>query len=560
MFNFPFTKKQNGVKPVVLVILDGYGAAPPSSGNAISLAKTPTFDSLLENYPNTQLIAAGESVGLPANEEGNTEVGHLTIGAGRVVLQELKRINLAIENGSFFNNRALLNLANHVKSKNSKLHIFSLVGSGKVHSSMDHLYAVLQFFKKEALDRVFLHLFTDGRDAPPKEAGEIVDGLEHFLSVTKSGTIASISGRYFAMDRDRRWDRIEGVYKALVFGEGLGAKSAKEAIEQAYSRNQTDEFIEPTVVVSSHGEPALVSDGDGVIFTNFRIDRPRELTMSFVVPDFENLGGRSFDETGGGGKNESSKTASTFNRVKVPRDLFFVTMTQYHKNIPVSDVAFPPANVDKPLASIISDAGMTQLHMSESEKERFVTYYFNGLREGAFPNEDRIIVPSPKVATYDLKPEMSLPELSGLFVKHIKSAKYNFCVVNFANPDMVAHTGNLKATIRAVEFTDNYLSHVVKAILSMDGTIIVTADHGNAEELLNFPASSFFYTTKEGTINTDHSNNPVPVVVASKALLGKKISQVKRGGLADIAPTVLNVMGLGIPPDMTGRSLLEFVK
>lgn len=362
------------------------------------------------------------------------------------------------------------------------------------------------------------------------------------------------------MDRDKRWDRIEKVYKALVLGMGEQAKSAKEAIEKAYAKNQMDEFIEPTLVVKEEKPIGLIEDGDGVIFLNFRIDRPRELAMAFVMPNFENLHSFDFGYSPGIGKIEGEvKMASTFNRQKILKDLFFVTMTQYHKDINVSDIAFPPQVVEKPLGGVIADAGLTQLRMAESEKERFVTYYFNGLREARYPGEDVLIVQSPRVPTYDQKPEMSLPKLANDFIKSMGSGKYHFALINFANPDMVAHTGNLEATIKAIEVTDKYLGMIVDKILAMDGVIVVTADHGNAEELLTYPSSSFFYTTQTGTINTDHSNNPVPFVVIKESLFGKHIKLPKKGVLADVAPTILNLMGLTVPPDMTGKNLIETI-
>lgn len=556
--NFSFFQKKTDVKPVVLVVLDGFGIAPPSNGNPITMAKTPNYLKLINNYPHGELIASGESVGLPANEEGNTEVGHLTLGAGRVIYQELKKINLAIENGSFFNNRALLAAASHVRARGSKLHIMGLVSTGRVHSSVDHLYAILQFFKKEDVRNVFVHVFTDGRDAPQKESLQMVTDLEHYLQVTHSGEIASISGRYFAMDRDKRWDRTEKVYKALVMGVGMYAKNAKEAIETAYSKNQMDEFIEPTLIVKDGKPIGLIEDNDGVVFFNFRIDRPRQLAMPFVMPEFENMHSFNFGYSPGFGKIEGVVAmANTFDRQKVPKDLFFVTMTQYHKEINVSDIVFPPQIVENPLGGVIANKNLGQLHMAESEKERFVTYYFNGLRESPYPLEEDVIIQSPGVQTYDQKPEMSLPKLATEFTKKIKSGKFNFGLINFANPDMVAHTGNLFATIKAIESTDKYLGEVVSCVLSMDGTVVITADHGNAEELLTYPTSSFFYTTEKGTINTDHSNNPVPFIVVRNSLFGNQIKFAKKGVLADIAPTILNLMGIPVPADMTGKNLIE---
>ncbi|OGM24060.1 phosphoglycerate mutase (2,3-diphosphoglycerate-independent) [Candidatus Woesebacteria bacterium RIFCSPHIGHO2_01_FULL_39_32] len=557
MFNLPFLgKKKNTIKPTVLVVLDGFGIAPPSAGNAITLAKTPNWERLIKNYPHGELIASGESVGLPANEVGNTEVGHLTLGAGRVILQDLKRINVAIEKGSFFENKAFLSAAAHVKQNNSKLHIMGLASSGNVHSSLGHLYSLLQFCKKEEIREVYLHVFTDGRDAPPKEAVEIILELEHHLSLLKLGKIASISGRYYAMDRDRRWDRTARTYKALVEGAAIQTFSASDAIKGAYLRGQTDEFIEPTIIADKSGPLGLISDKDAVIFFNYRIDRPRQLTMAFTLPNFENLKAFDFGYNPETSREEGKvEFGTTFTRGKVVQNLFFVTMTQYHQNIPVSAVAFAPETVNLPLGKVLSDLGLKQLHMAESEKERFVTYYFNGLQENAFSGEEEAVVSSPKVDTYDKKPEMSLPKLVKEFRKRIRRDAFHFVVINFANPDMVAHTGNLQASILAIESVDRYLDELVREVLEVDGFIVITADHGNAEELLTFPTATYFYTSSAGTVNTDHSNNPVPILIVGKNMPTNFI--LGRGGLADVSPTILALMGIAKPDEMTGRNLLE---
>jgi len=554
----PFiSNKKSKIKPTVLVLLDGFGIAPPSEGNAISVAKTNNYDKLLAEYPHTELIASGESVGLPANEVGNTEVGHLTIGAGRVILQDLKRISVAIEKGSFFNNQALLQAASHLKINKSNLHIMGLIGSGHVHSSIDHLYGLLDFCKREEIENVYLHLFTDGRDSPPKEGRQIIEEIENHLKTIKIGRIASIAGRYYAMDRDRRWDRTERAYKSIVLGQGIAADNAIAAVDNSYLKGQTDEFIEPTVIVHGGKPVATVNDNDAVVFFNFRIDRPRQLAMAFVLPDFENL--KSYDF---GYEPEASKDIgevkfqSTFARQKVARNVFFVTMTEYQKGLPVSNVAFGPEVVEKPLAEILSDHGFRQLHMAESEKERFVKYYFNGLREKPFDGEDDMIVPSPKVATYDKKPEMSLPKLVKQLRKNIRKDIYNFIIVNFANPDMVAHSGNLKATIKAIEHVDKHLKILIDEVLRHDGTVLISADHGNSEELLAFPTSTYFFTTSKGTVNTDHSNNPVPLVVINNNFRNKRMN-IPKGALSDIAPTILGLFGIPKPPQMTGNNLLE---
>lgn len=556
MINLPFfSKRIFKMKPVVLVIMDGFGIAPPSEGNAISRARKPNYDYFWNNYPHTELIASGESVGLPANEVGNTEVGHLTMGAGRVILQDLKRIDLSIERGTFFDNKAMLEAVNHVKSNSSNLHVMGLVSSGNVHSSLEHLYAILQFCKKEEVANVYLHLFTDGRDAPPKEGVDLIEKITLHLERIKVGKIASISGRYYAMDRDRRWARTEKAYKTIVLGQGIYANSALEAVKSAYLKGQTDEFIEPTAILENKTKANTVNDNDAIIFFNYRIDRPRQLTMAFVLPNFENL--RSFDF---GYDPETSKEEGeivlgpTFQRVKLPKNLFFVTMTEYQKNLPVSAVAFSPEQIVDPIAELISKAGLRQLRMAESEKERFVTYYFDGLREKPLIGEDVLIVPSPKVATYDKKPEMSLPKLVSEFKKQLQRDLYSFVVINFANPDMVAHTGNLKSSIIAIEITDKYLGELVKTTISQNGTVFITADHGNAEELLTFPTSTFYYTSAKGSINTEHSNNPVPLIIVAKDY---KSLILPKGALADISPTILKLFNIPTPEKMTGKNLLE---
>lgn len=524
-------KKPPKIKPTVLVILDGFGVAPPSSGNAINLAKKPNYDLLLKNFPNGLLIASGESVGLPANEVGNTEVGHLTIGAGRTVLQDLKKINLSIETGSYYENKAFLSAVNSAKEKGTNLHIMGLVSSGNVHSSLEHLLSLIQFCKKEELKRVFYHLFTDGRDAPPKEGIEIIQRVEEKIRITGIGQIASVTGRFYAMDRDSRWDRTLRTYNALVSGQAIQMPTAQDAVVGAYGRGQSDEFIEPTLIAKEAGPVGLIKDGDSIIFFNYRIDRPRQLTQAFVLPEFPQ-------------------------RSKVLKNLYFVTMTEYQKNLPVSGIAFPTEKIEMPLSEVLSSRELAQLHMAESEKERFVNYYFDGIREEKVPGEDSVIVPSPRIPTYDKKPEMSLPGLIKEFKKQIGKDKYHFAVINFANADMVAHSGNLDATTKAITYIDKYLYELVEFILNRDGTVIVTADHGNAEELVTFPTSSFFFTTSKGTMNTDHSNNPVPIIIINKKYQGNPFT-FTQGSLPDVAPTVLALMGIRKPELMTGRNLLE---
>ncbi len=550
--------------PVVLLILDGWGIAPPSPGNAISLAKTPNMTRLQTLFPHGELVASGESVGLPANEVGNTEVGHINLGAGRMVLQDLKRISKSIKDGDFFLNKAFRDAATYTAVHKSKMHIIGLVSSGEVHSAMDHFYATLDFCKKEGIKDVYLHLFTDGRDAPPNEGIEIIKKIEERITATGTAKIATIMGRYYGMDRDRRWDRIQLAYEAIVNGKGKYTKSAEEALKSSYLAGKTDEFVEPTVILNSTGTPvSTISDSDAVIFFNFRIDRPRELTMALTVPDFTKAniswefdpyavkyGQKHADAPAGIQKTEP------FVRGKLPTNLFFVTMTRYQKNLPVSAVAFPPETIKGGLSETLSTLGIPQMHLAESEKERFVTYYFDGQREEKFPLEDTLIVPSPKVPTYDKKPEMSVLELAYEIKKVLSMDKYKFLVINFANVDMVAHTGIIPATIKAVEYVDRALGEVFDAVMTVGGTLVATADHGNGEELLTYPQGSYFFTTNKGAVNTDHSNFPVPVIFASKAFEGKVIT-ITGGSLADVAPTILGIMGVKKPEVMTGRNLLS---
>lgn len=541
-----------GIKPTVLLILDGWGIAPPSEGNAITSAKTPNINWLNANFPRGELLAAGESVGLPANEVGNTEVGHINMGAGRLILQELKRISKAIEEGTFYDNRALRSAIDHAKKNNSKLHVLGMVGTGRVHSSIDHFWAIIETCRRQEFNRVVFHIFTDGRDTAPDEAKTLLPEIEEKIKAGGVGKIATISGRYWAMDRDRRWDRIEKAYKAIVSGVGVSEDSVISAIEHSYAKGKTDEFIEPVVIMENGKPVATVDDNDAAIFFNFRIDRPRQLTLAFVLQDFENssfIFGNAKDR-----ESEVKKVGATFKRDKVPKNLFFVTMTQYQKDLPVSAVAFPPEQIPQTLGEVVSAANLLQLHLTESEKTRFITYYFDGLHEERFKGEDVLIVPSAKVATYDKKPEMSV---AGIVEEFLQTAgKYHFYVINIANPDMVAHTGNLKASITAIEHVDRAIGEIIKKVLELDGTIVITADHGNAEELITYPTNTYFFTSAKGVVNTDHSSNPVPVYVVNKTLQGKP-NKLPNGTLADVAPTILKLMNLEIPPVMTGRNLLE---
>lgn len=560
-------KVYKGVGPCVLVVLDGYGIAPPSSGNAITLAKKPNLDMLTSSYPSSSLIASGESVGLPANEVGNSEVGHLTIGAGRVVLQDLERINKAISDGDFYDNKSLLQLSSHLVTNSSpetrgssgqaKLHIMGLVSTGKVHSSIDHLYALLEFVKRRELKNVFLHLFTDGRDAAPNAGIEVITKLTDYLKVNQVAKIATISGRYYAMDRDRRWERTEAAYNAMVLGKGKQASDPLVAVKSYYDNAITDEFIEPTVIMSGASPTATIDDGDGIFFFNFRADRAIQLSLAFSMKNFESL--KSFEMSHQQGfartkEKEQSKFSQTFNRQKVPQNLFFVTMRSYHKDIPASAVAFGPINVVNSLPEVLSAKGFKQAHIAESEKEKMVGYYFDGLREDKYFGEDVYIIASQRVATYDKHPEMSAKKITQEFTKQLLKGQYHFFVINFANPDMVAHSGNLQATIRGVEVVDECIGELYKNIMKQNGTLIITADHGNAEEMQSFKNSSFFYTSQTGSINTEHSNNPVPLIIANNSLRGRKLLS---GSLGDVAPTILAIMNVVKPPEMIGKNLFE---
>lgn len=536
--------------PVLLIILDGWGIAAGGPGNAISLAKLPFYNDLLLNYPHCELQASGEAVGLPRGEAGNTETGHLNLGAGSVVYQDLPRINLSIADGTFFKNPAFIGALDHARKYQSNFHLLGLVGSSGVHSSIEHLLALLQFLKEQEFNKVFLHLFTDGRDSPPKSAIIYVREVQAYLTNLGFGEIATIMGRYYAMDRDNRWERTAKAYKALISLDCQKSADVITAIEESYAKGTTDEFIEPTIIVKQNNPLPRIGKNDSVVFFNYRIDRPRQLTKAFVLQDFENQANiLDFDPyTVKYFKKHQMKSTVTalFDRGPILPHLYFVTMTEYSRNVHVSDVAYPPHIVINPLSEVVSNYGLYQLHLSESEKERFVTYYFNGLRESPFVNQDNIIVPSPKVATYDLKPEMSALELTKVLIRNITTNKYHFLVVNFANPDMVGHTGSITATIKACETIDYCLSQIIPVILKYNGTAVITADHGNAEELIN---------PQTNDIDTEHSRYPVPFIAVNSEWKSKKYSLVN-GILADTAVTILNLMKLAVPKSMTGRNLL----
>jgi 2,3-bisphosphoglycerate-independent phosphoglycerate mutase len=542
-------------KFVILVILDGWGMAPPGPGNAVSQAKTTNMDRLWASYPHTQLKASGEAVGLPRGEPGNTETGHLNLGAGRIVYQDLARINMSIADGSFFENSVLINAVEHAKKNNSKLHYMGLVGAGGVHSNLEHLYALLSLANKKNFRNVYIHVFTDGRDSPPTASMSYVQHLKGVIEKEKVGKIASIMGRYWSMDRDLRWDRTAKAYFALTKGEGHLVKTCEEAIQLSYSQGKTDEFIEPSLISDAQGNPvAQVENNDAVVFFNFRIDRPRQLSKAFVSKDFQ----KSSMEWGFDPytvkyekKHEAvKKLRPTFERGERLKNLYFVTMTEYGKGL-IDDgakVAFPPEIVDMPLGRVISSHDLRQLRITESEKERFVTFYFNGQQEIEFPGEDRIIIPSPNVATYDQKPEMSARETTEKLLETLRSGTdYSFMLINYANPDMVGHTGNIGPAVTACEVVDDCVGKLANFVLAYGGTLLVTADHGNVEEMINL---------KTGQIDTEHSTSPVPFIAISRNFLGKP-QMLPSGILADIAPTVLKLLDIEQPGAMTGRNLLQ---
>lgn len=547
------------MKPVVLIVLDGWGLAPPGPGNAISLAKLTHIPSLWASYPHTQLAASGEAVGLPPGEDGNTETGHINIGAGRVVYQDLPRINMAIADGSFFTNDAFLGAVKYAHEHKSNLHLMGLISDAGVHSNREHLWALLQLLKQYQSDnqcecRTFLHLFTDGRDSPPTSAKRFIGDVEDRCKKLGIGHIATVMGRYYAMDRDKRWERTESAYRALTESEGLTAPNALSAIEASYAKGKTDEFIDPTIITDPGGTPyPRIANHDAVVFFNFRIDRPRQLTRAFVLPDFEEQKmPASFDPYAVKYFHkhiveDDSRSKPFVRRVKLP-NLFFVTMTEYERDFPAV-VAYPPNPVTAPIGAVLAEHTIRQLRVAETEKERFVTYYFNGMREMPFSGEDRIIVPSPKVATYDLMPEMAAPDLTNKIIDRLAIDVYGFILVNFANPDMVAHTGNIAAAIRACQTADECVGKIVNHVLARGGTCVITGDHGNVEEMLDV----------NGQMDTEHSTFPVPFIMVDHAFDNYPMT-LPTGKLADIAPTILSHMRILIPPEMTGNNLLADVR
>ena len=508
-------------KPTVLMILDGYGLNDKEKANAVYEAKTPVMDQLMKEYPFVKGNASGMAVGLPDGQMGNSEVGHLNMGAGRIVYQELTRITKEIQDGDFFKNEALLKAVENCKKNNSDLHLFGLLSDGGVHSHNTHMYGILELAKREGIKNVYLHAFLDGRDtAPTSGKGFVEDALKEMEKIGV-GEIATVSGRYYAMDRDNRWDRVEKAFKALEEGEGLTAECALCAVQNSYDKGENDEFVVPTVVLKDGKPVATVKDNDSVIFFNFRPDRARELTRAFCADDFD-----GFDRVGG------------------RKDVTFVVFTEYDVTIPNKTVAFHKVEITNTFGEFLAANGKTQLRTAETEKYAHVTFFFNGGVEEPNKGEERLLVKSPAVATYDLQPEMSAYQVAEGLVDAIKSDKYDVIIVNFANPDMVGHTGIEAAAIKAIETVDECVGKAVDAIKEVDGQLFICADHGNAEQLVDYETGAPF---------TAHTTNPVPFILVNY----DEAYTLREGGcLADIAPTLIEMMGMEQPKEMTGKSLL----
>ncbi len=505
-------------KTTMLMILDGFGINEKEEGNAIKMANIPNIKRILKQYPNTILHTSGLDVGLPEGQMGNSEVGHTNIGAGRIVYQELTRITKSIEDGDFFSIPELVTAIENCKKNHSKLHIMGLVSDGGVHSHQRHLFALLELAKRKDFEDVYVHCFLDGRDTPPASAEGYLAELEAKMSEKGVGKIATIMGRFYAMDRDKRWNRIRKAYDAMVKGEGEKASSASVAIENSYQKEVFDEFVVPTVICNNDKPVAKIEENDSVIFFNFRPDRAREITRAIVDEEFD------------GFEREYFKTN-------------FVTFTNYDETIKNVSVAFKKDEIKNTFGEIISKHGMTQLRIAETEKYAHVTFFFNGGEEKQYEGEDRILIPSPKVETYDMKPEMSAFEVTENVLNAIHSRKYDSIILNFANPDMVGHTGNVEAVIKALESLDGCVEKIVEAIEEEHGILLITADHGNCEQMIDY---------KTGEPHTAHTTNPVPLV-----LVGKDDVKLKEGRLADLAPTMLDLIGLEKPEEMTGESLIE---
>lgn len=510
-------------KPIVLVILDGWGISNERNGNAISNAKTPCVNNFYENYPHTTLETSGETVGLPHGQMGNSEVGHLSIGSGRIIYQELTRINKAIENEELFKNPTLINAFKNVKDNPQKaVHIMGLLSDGGVHSHLNHLFALLEMAKELNIEKLYLHCFLDGRDVPPKSALNYIEQLEEKMQSLGIGEIASISGRYYAMDRDKRWERVEKAYRSMTLGEGQKVFSAKEAVEQAYKDEITDEFVLPTVIYKGEAPLAIVEEGDSLIFFNFRGDRAREITRAFVDKDFD-----------------------SFKRPTGWLDLDYVCFTEYDEAIK-APVAFPSEKINNTFGQVLSNHNLKQLRVAETEKYAHVTFFFNGGQEVPYPGEDRILIASCKVPTYDMEPEMSAGEITEKVVENIEKDIYDVIIVNYANPDMVGHTGCYMSCITAIETVDRSVKMIVDAVLEKEGVAIITADHGNAETMVE-------HKNGNESPHTAHTTNPVPFIIIGLP----DDTKLRSGILSDIVPTILEIMEIEKPKEMTGESLIE---
>ncbi|MBN1142355.1 MAG: 2,3-bisphosphoglycerate-independent phosphoglycerate mutase [Deltaproteobacteria bacterium] len=507
-----------GGRPLTLLILDGWGLDLPGEFNAVESAPTPNLDLLFRDYPHTRLDASGAAVGLPEGQMGNSEVGHLNIGAGRIVYQDLTRISLAVRNGELAANPVISRLLSDLGKSGGKLHLMGLLSDGGVHSHLDHLFALLRLAQEQGIQELRIHAFMDGRDTPPASGGGFLAQLEKFLTELGRGQIATVMGRFYAMDRDKRWERVEKAYRALTAGEGSAVPSALAGIEQAYAAGQTDEFIEPLIVAGGDG---CVADGDGILFFNFRADRARELTRAFTDSAFDG-----------------------FVRRKMPRLAGYVCLTEYDETFGLP-VAFPPQSLANILGEVLSHAGLKQLRAAETEKYAHVTFFFNGGSEPPFPGEERLLIPSPKeVATYDLKPAMSAFELTEELVRRVRSGAYDVIIVNYANLDMVGHTGIFPAALEAVETVDACVGKVVAAVLEAGGNLLVTSDHGNCEKMRD----------EKGEPHTAHTSNPVPLILVDPK---RRNWRLRPGILADIAPTLIELLGLEKPAEMSGKSLLS---
>jgi 2,3-bisphosphoglycerate-independent phosphoglycerate mutase len=509
-----------GKGPVALIIMDGFGLRAERAGNAVAQAHKPNFDRLMRTYPHATLRASGEAVGLPQGQMGNSEVGHLNIGAGRVVYQDLTRVTRAIETGEFYTNEVFLKAIAHVKEKGSRLHLYGLLSDGGVHSHIMHLFALLELAKQHQLKDVYIHAFLDGRDVSPTSGIRYIQRLMDKMAELGTGKLATIQGRYYAMDRDNRWERTEKAVKAMVYGEGPRAKDPIKAIEESYRNSVYDEFVIPTVMVDENEQPVgLIRDEDAIIFYNFRPDRAIQISQVFTNSDF-----RGFD------RGES-----------FPKDLFYVCLTHFSETVN-GYVAYQPTNLDNTLGEVLTQHHLRQLRIAETEKYPHVTFFFSGGREEKFPGETRILINSPKVATYDLKPEMSIYEVTDALLKEIEGERHDVIILNFANPDMVGHSGKMAPTIKAVEAVDECLGKVVDALLAKGGVAIVTADHGNADQIID----------DEGNPVTSHTTNPVPFIVTKQG-----IELRESGILADIAPTMLHLLEIEQPKEMTGTSMIK---